>query len=121
MMDFRLYDGNTPLMVTPSVSPVFGNNPAFTYLEIDGKEIEDVKVIHFDISKGLEVPKVKVTKLKSFGLKTLNRNSVKEFIQTLKSDPAFFQKWANFRYGLDSDFGYQQMQTLGQTPSRFFC
>ena len=50
MPDFWLYGDGAPLFITPSVSPVFLNNPAFTYFEIDNKEITNMKFVHFDLN-----------------------------------------------------------------------
>lgn len=74
MPDIRLYGDGAPLFITPSVSPVFLNNPAFTYFEIDNKEITNMKFVHFDLNQTTQsaAPSVKVTKLKMFGLKTIS-------------------------------------------------
>ena len=40
-------DLDVPFLVTPSVSPVYNNNPGFSFLEMTESEVTDLKIYSF--------------------------------------------------------------------------
>jgi sphingomyelin phosphodiesterase acid-like 3 len=50
--EFRIYPGNIPALITPSIGPIHGNNPAFAVLAYDAKagRLEDSRVFYLNLN-----------------------------------------------------------------------
>jgi hypothetical protein len=94
-----------PLILTPAVTPIYNNNPTFSYFELDGKHLVDFHWVswqfqNYVLMKGLEFYK---TSLKgSFGVDLNDFDSVKQFYENTKRNVWRYAKFNGQTNGYDS-------------------
>ena len=73
------------LLSTPSISPVFGNNPGFTTFDITDGKVFNVEFTFLDLNKTIGESRIpnytfRKTSFKDYGLDEWNPTTVKEFL-----------------------------------------
>jgi hypothetical protein len=89
--DFRVVSG-VPMIVGSSISPVYGNNPAFFELDVDARgDLHDVVPFVYDPSLNRFVRKPSFDAY--FGVRTLSGDALAELARRIRIDDATRDRW----------------------------
>jgi sphingomyelin phosphodiesterase acid-like 3 len=105
MDDFRLLGvsgGKPPLVIriTPAISPVFGNNPAFSVLNYDTVtgDISDIAMYYLDLAKGGNDPRwaLEYHFPGAYGYNAVNAPNLTALAASIQGDPKVRQVFAGY-------------------------
>lgn len=120
------------IMLTPSFSPEFGNNPGYTTFEIKNGEIWDLQFTFLNLTKTYgEHPVIEFNEIsaeKDLKMSTVNSEGIKYFFDDLKQSSLHYAAWREFKngFGKFETKGDENMAKIGildpKNPrSKYFC
>ncbi len=110
--DFRLGSG-VPMLVAPSVSPVYSNNPAFLTLQMSDGTIRDYQMYAYD-AKAQTWSRI-FDFDKTYGVEGFTPNALAAAHERIAHDPAVQERW------LDSVVANAEMNDLRGAWRAFWC
>jgi hypothetical protein len=100
--DFRLVSG-AAFVVTPSVSPIYKNNPAFLTLDVgaDGT-LRDYRMYAYDVETDTWLPPLDFDR--TYGVTTITSQSLANVHDRIADDPTVRERWANGLVGFSDEY-----------------
>jgi predicted MPP superfamily phosphohydrolase len=105
MDDFRVLspgDNTSPIAfrITPAISPIFGNNPAFSVLQyqVDTGQVSDIATYYLDLANGGADPNWVLEHRFSaaYGYNTFSAQTLQSLAAAIHSDPSVRQIFAHY-------------------------
>jgi hypothetical protein len=123
------------LFSSPSISPVFGNNPGFTTLDIVNNKVVDIEMTFLDLNKTYGVEHTSElqwhsVRMSEFGLTEWSPAGVKQFLADLQADDALFKDWLVRKTGMlketSGDAAIKMYENMGyvnfeQGSPKYWC
>jgi len=105
MDDFRLLTpgGDTSpiaFRITPAISPIFGDNPAFSVLQynLNTGEVSDIATYYLDLAKGGVYPKwaLEYRFSSAYGYSAFSPSNLQSLAAAIHSDPSLRERFAGY-------------------------
>lgn len=102
MHDVRALDG-VPLVIAPAISPIYGSNPSFLRMQVDGGVLRDLQLYAYDLNSGGWSQAYDFDRI--FGVNALTGPEIASVHERLGRDADLRAQWASWMVGDSSNTG----------------
>jgi hypothetical protein len=91
------------LLITPSITPIFMNNPGFTTFRIENNLVKDVKMTYFELNRFPESAEKATFNTLDFkeelGIEIFSPNAVEQFLDSIQDSYIYFYRYLAHKIG----------------------
>lgn len=110
---------NNAYLLTPSISPIYENNPGYTVMEVFGGEIVDLTFTFLDLSQTYgENPVFQFFTIDAFddlGFDAISPDGFLQFTWDILDDEVMYQNWISYKFGFEPDAAVSNVDSIMAT------